>query len=147
MPDTIQLWFDNVIKEPKLISKKENVYFIIGKFERDNKLFYNITLCDGDKFDFRDDFFVKNTNRFVYIKDDLYPLLSDLDQVFSTRDYSNKELLDLLKKNQNTKQLYKIYEKAVFWVIFNKNWGEIIETSDESKGEYRTNSPNTIKND
>lgn len=145
VPDTVQLWFDNVIKEPRLISKKENIYFIIGQIERNNKLLYDITLCDGDKFDFRDDFFVKNTNRYVYIKGNLYPLLSDLDQIFSTRDYTNEELLNLLDTPEDIEQFYKIYEKAVFWVVFNKKWGDIIETSDESKGGYRTNSPNKVK--
>lgn len=145
VPDTVQLWFNNVIQESTSISKKENVYFIIGQTERNNKLLFNLILCDGDKFDFRDDFFVKNTNRYVYIKGYLYPLLSNLDQVFSTRDHNNKELLDLLEKKGNIKQFYKIYEKTVFWVVFDKKWGDIIETSDESKGGYKTNSPNIRK--
>ena len=144
VPDTVQLWFNNVIKEPKLISKKENVYFIIGQSKRNNKSLFNLNLCDALDYDYNDCFFYKNTNRYVYIKGDLYPLLSDLDQIFSTRDYSNKELLDLLEKQEKIKQYYRIYERT-YWVIFDNKWGDIIETSDESKGGYRTNSPNIKK--
>ena len=145
IPDTVQIWFNNVIEKSNSLSQKENIYFIIGQTERNNKRLYNIKLCDANKLDFKDDFFVKNTNRYVYIKGDLFPLLNDVDQIFSTRDYNNKELLDLLKNNHKIKQLYKIYESGVFWVIFDNKWGDIIETSDDSKGGYKTNSPN-IKN-
>ena len=145
VPDTVQLWFDNVIKEPKLISEKDNIYFILGRIERNNKILYDLALCEGLDYDYNDRFFYKNTNRYVYIKGNLYPLLSDLDQIFSTRDYNNKELMNLLEKQEKVKKYYRIYERT-YWVIFNNKWGDIIETSDESKGGYRTNSPNTIKN-
>ena len=144
VPDTVQLWFDNIIKEPNVIQKEESIYFIIGKIERNSKILYSLSLCEEKIYGKADSLFYKNTNRYVYIKGNLYPLLNDLDQEFSTRDYSNKELLDLLEEQKKIKKQNIIYEKA-YWVYFDNNWGNIIETSDESKGGYRTNSPNKVK--
>jgi len=146
VPDTVQLWFNNVIKEPNIIQKEENIYFIIGQIERNNKILYSLALCEEKIYGNHDSLFYKNTNRYIYIKGSLYPLLSDLDQIFSTREYNNKELIDLLDQKAKIKQYYTIYEKT-YWVYFDNNWGDITETSDDSKGGYRTNSPNKkIKN-
>lgn len=142
VPDTVQIWFNNIIEEPDYISKKDNLYFIISpSFEDNNKLNYFLKLCDSQELEGIDDFFVKNTNHYIYIKGYLYPLLNNLDQTFSTRDYNNGELLHLLKKGEKIEQYYFIYEKT-FWVKFDNKWGDIITTSDESTGGYKTNSPN-----
>jgi len=142
VPDTVQIWFNNIIEDPDYKSKKDNFYFIISpSFENNNRLFYDLILCDSQELENIDGFFVKNTNHYIYIKGYLYPLLNDLDQIFSTRDYSNKQLLSLLENREKIEYYYVIYEKT-FWVKFDNKWGDIITTSDESTGGYKTNSPN-----
>lgn len=141
VPDTVQNWFKNVINDKNIRLEKNNLYFILDNYYEQPKILYTLILCDGEKFNFRDNFLVKNSNHAVYIDGELYPLLNSLDQIFSTRDYSNKELLELLKEKKKIKQYYKIYEKT-YWVTFDNKWKEIITTSDESEGGYQTNSPN-----
>lgn len=141
VPDTVQVWFNNVLSEKTHTSKEENVYFILDEIIENNKILYNLILCETKNINNRDNFFINNTNRYIYIKNNLYPLLLNLDQIFSTRDYNNKELLNLLNNGEKVKKFYTIYEKN-YWVIFDNNLSIIIKTSDESKGGYRTNSPN-----
>ncbi len=141
VPDTVQNWFKNVINDKNIRLEKNNLYFILHPSREYNKIYYDLFLCNSEDYNSLDNFLVKNSNHAVYIDGELYPLLNSLDQIFSTRDYSNKELLELLKEKKKIKQYYKIYEKT-YWVTFDNKWKEIITTSDESEGGYQTNSPN-----
>lgn len=141
VPDTVQNWFKNVINDKNIRLEKNNLYFILHPSREYNKIYYDLFLCNSEDYSSLDNFLVKNSNHAVYIDGELYPLLNSLDQIFSTRDYSNKELLELLKEKKKIKQYYKIYEKT-YWVTFDNKWQEIITTSDESEGGYQTNSPN-----
>lgn len=144
VPDTVQLWFRNVIKSPNLLNK-DDVYFIISSLEIDNSKAYKLMLCDLDNYIFNDNYFVKNTNRYLYIDEKLYPLLSDLDQVFSVRECCNEDLLETLNSKKIVTLSNTVFYEKAYWVIFDNKWGDIIRTSDESKGGYRTNSPNITK--
>ncbi|UUV22661.1 hypothetical protein [Paenimyroides aestuarii] len=144
VPDTVQLWFRNVIKSPNLLNK-DDVYFIISSMETDNSKAYKLMLCDLDNYIFNDNYFVKNTNRYLYIDEKLYPLLSDLDQVFSVRECCNEDLLEKLNSKRKVTLSNTVFYEKAYWVIFDNKWGDIIRTSDESKGGYRTNSPNILK--
>lgn len=144
VPDTVQLWFRNVIKSPNLLNK-DDVYFIISSMEIDNSKAYKLMLCDLDNYIFNDNYFVKNTNRYLYIDKKLYPLLSDLDQIFSVRECCNEDLLETLNSKKIVTLSNTVFYEKAYWVIFDNKWGDIIRTSDESKGGYRTNSPNITK--
>lgn len=137
VPDTVQFWFDNVIKSPNLLNK-DDVYFIIRSIEEDNKNLYQLTLCDLDSYISKDKHLINATNRYLYIDKKLYPLISNLDHNFSVRECCNEDLLETLNsKKKVTLSHTIIYEKA-YWVIFDNKWGDIIRTSHESKSGYKT---------
>lgn len=144
VPDSVQNWFSNVIKSPNLLNK-DDVYFIISSMEIENSKAYKLVLCDLDNYIFKDSYFVKNTNRYLYIDKKLYPLLSDLDQIFSVRECCNEDLLETLNSKKIVTLSNTVFYEKAYWVIFDNKWSDIIRTSDESKGGYRTNSPNITK--
>lgn len=143
VPNSVQNWFSDVIRTPNLINK-DNVYFIISSMERNNKKVYKLRLCDLESHVSKDKYLIENTNRYLYINEKLYPLLNDLDEIFSVRECCNENLLTGLKNKKYPLSYTVNYEKT-YWVIFNNKWGDIIETSDEAKGGYRTDSPNNLK--
>ena len=146
VPDTVQNWFSNVIKSPSL-ANKDKIYFIISRKEMDNRIVYNLALCNLDSYILSDKYFIENTNRYLYVNKELYPLLVDMDQIFSVRDYRNEDLLEKLNNKRNVALPSTIIYEKTYWVIFENKWGDIIQTSDEATRGYGTNSPNkTDKN-
>lgn len=96
-------------------SVKEPVYFLLKK---DNASNYEISLREY-KEPFEGIKWIKNTNRFIYLNGNYYPLMFEFDQLFSvqmtTKEFKNSILLD------GSYKLNKVFiiDEHPYRVIFN----------------------------
>jgi len=115
LPSTVRV---QLLEKLKTIKEPEKVSFILGNDEAGNYVLYlnNYILKESE-------FWIKNTNRVVFLEDKYYPLVFESDEFFSYPE-SKKSIIEKMNKEEGIKKMTTIRENT-FSIKFKIN-GEII---------------------